>query len=61
MVNFSFVKKIKINWDEISEVKEYYFVFNDKYSGSQKPEKRIPDLKKLNPDIKFDIFLSGIN
>jgi len=49
--------KIKNNWDEISEIKEYYFVFNDNYEGStQKLEEAITELEKENNNIKFNIF-----
>jgi len=52
-------EKLKNGWDEISEIKEYYFVFNDKYTGStQRFESAISELKKNNPNIKFDIFLA---
>ena len=51
--------KIKNNWDKISEIKEYYFVFNDNYEGStQKIEKAITDLEKENNNIKFNIFIA---
>lgn len=50
-------EKLKKNWDKISEIKEYYFVFNDKYSGSiQKLEEAISELEKDNSGIKFYIF-----
>lgn len=50
-------EKLKKNWDETSEIKEYYFVFNDKYSGSiQKLEEAISELEKDNSEIKFYIF-----
>ena len=49
-------EKLKKNWDKISEIKEYYFVFNDKYSGSiQKLEEAISELEKDNSGIKFHI------
>ena len=49
-------EKLKKNWDKISEIKEYYFVFNDKYSGSiQKLEEVISELEKDNSRIKFHI------
>lgn len=52
-------EKLKNSWDEISKIKEYYFVFNDKYSGStQKLEEAISELKNNNSNIKFDIFLA---
>jgi len=50
-------EKLKKYWDETSEIKEYYFVFNDKYSGSiQKLEEAISELEKDNSGIKFYIF-----
>jgi len=52
-------QKLKAIWDEISEIKEYYFVFNDKYTGSAKNiEAAIAELERENPNIKFDIFLA---
>lgn len=50
-------EKLKMNWNEISEVKKYYFVYNDKNSGSiQKLEASITHLQKNNPGIEFEIF-----
>jgi len=50
-------EKLKKNWDEILEIKKYYFVFNNKYFGSiQKLEKAISELEKDNSGIKFHIF-----
>jgi len=49
---------LKANWSNITELKEYYFVFNDKYFGSKKPEGAIADLKITNPDIEFKVFLA---
>ena len=50
-------EKLKKYWDKISEIKEYHFVFNDKYSGSiQKLEEAISELEKDNSGIKFYIF-----
>ena len=51
-------KTLKENWGNISELKEYYFVFNDKYYGSQKPEEVIAELEKENPGIKLILFLA---
>ncbi len=54
-----FEKLQKSGWDKISNIKEYYFVFNDKYNGStQQLEKTISDLEKANPNIKFALFLA---
>lgn len=50
-------EKLKKNWDKILEIKEYHFVFNDKYSGTiQKSEEAISELEKDNSEIKFHIF-----
>lgn len=49
---------LKEQWDSISEIKEYYFVFNDEYKGSHKPEKVIAELEKENPGTKFKLFLA---
>lgn len=49
-------EKLKKYWDKFVEIKEYYFVFNDKYSGSiQKLEEAISELEKDNSGIKFHI------
>ena len=51
--------RIKEEWNDISEIKEYHFVFNDKYNGSiQLLEKEITILNKENPNIIFDLLLS---
>lgn len=51
-------QKLKENWSNIKELKEYYFVFNDKYFGSKKPEGAIAELKITNSDIEFKVFLA---
>ena len=51
-------QKLKENWSNIKELKEYYFVFNDKYFGSKKPEGAIAELKITNTDIEFKVFLA---
>ena len=51
-------KKLKNEWNDISEIKEYYFVFNDKYSGSKKTEIAISELAKEHPNIQFYTFLA---
>jgi len=52
-------EKLKNGWDEISKIKEYYFVFNDKGLGTtQKLEETISELEKNNPNIKFTLFLA---
>ncbi|MHA1723703.1 MAG: PIN domain-containing protein [Promethearchaeota archaeon] len=49
---------IKEHWNEISEVKEYYFVYNNEYSGSVlKLEEAITQLNRSNTNINFDLFL----
>lgn len=48
---------LKNKWDQISKIKIFNFVFNDKYSGlSRELEKAKVELKKNNPDIEFKIF-----
>jgi hypothetical protein len=51
-------QKLKENWNNITEIREYYFVFNDKYLGSQKPESEIVELEINNPHIVFKVFLA---
>lgn len=52
-------QKLKAKWNEISKIKEYYFVYNDKYDGSTIDlESAISNLKKDNPEIKFALFLA---
>jgi hypothetical protein len=50
--------KLKKNWNQVEEIKEYYFVYNDKYDGANKPEKVLADLRNENPNIKFELFLA---
>lgn len=53
-------EKLKKNWDGISAIKKYYFVFNDKYLGTVSPiEETLSFLRKSNPNIEFDKFLSS--
>ena len=52
-------EKLKKNWDEIETIKEYFFVYNDKYFGAKEPEKIITELKNDNPSIDFKLFLSN--
>lgn len=50
-------EKLKNNWNKISEVKKFYFVYNEKNSGSiKKLEAAITQLEKNNPAIEFEIF-----
>ena len=52
-------QKLKKEWSEISKIKEYNFVFNDKYGGSiQLLERAISNLKANNPNIEFKLFLA---
>jgi len=52
-------QKLKNEWNKISEIKEYKFVFNDKNSGSiQLLEEAISNLQNSNPTIKFGLFLA---
>jgi len=52
-------QNLKENWDKISEIKEYNFVFNDKYGGSiQLLEERISKLKENNLNIEFKLLLA---
>lgn len=52
-------EKLKKTWNKISEVKTFYFVFNDKMRGvSIEIEQALTELKTLNPGIKFKSFLS---
>lgn len=49
---------LKTEWDEISNIREYNFVFNDKYDGSvQLIEEALTILKTNNPTIEFKLFL----
>ena len=50
-------EKLKNEWNQISEIKKYYFVYNDKNKGSiQRLEETITILKKSNTNIEFEIF-----
>lgn len=50
-------EKLKTNWDQISTIKEYYFVFNDKDNGvSIEIENALSELRKKNAAIKFGVF-----
>ena len=54
-----FEKLQKSGWNEISNIKEYYFVFNDKYNGStQQLENAVSELEQAYPNIKFRLFLA---
>lgn len=49
--------KLKSSWNKISQIKEYYFVFNDKGQGvSIEIESALADLKPNNKKIKFGKF-----
>jgi hypothetical protein len=48
---------LKNKWSEISKIKAYNFVFNDKYHGSSiELERAAAELKNDNPNIEFNIF-----
>lgn len=50
-------EKVKKNWDKISTVKKYNFVFNDKEMGvGIEIEKALAELGKANPTITFQKF-----
>jgi tetratricopeptide (TPR) repeat protein len=50
---------LKKNWDKISTIKTYYFVFNDKGGGvSIEIESALSELKQDNPTIIFKEFLT---
>jgi len=52
-------QKLKNEWDEISNIKIYNFVFNDKYDGSvQLLEEAITILQTANSSIEFHLFLA---
>ncbi|WP_020590015.1 tetratricopeptide repeat protein [Desulfobacter curvatus] len=51
-------EKLKRNWNQVQEIKEYYFVYNDKYAGANKPEEALAELREKNPNIQFELFLS---
>ncbi|MCD4691850.1 MAG: hypothetical protein K8R79_02955, partial [Calditrichales bacterium] len=52
-------QKLKNEWNEISQIKEYNFVFNDKYGGSiQLLEEVISELNGNNSNIEFRLFLA---
>ena len=47
--------KLQESWDQISKIKEFYFVFNDKGHGSSIViENALAELSAANKDIKFD-------
>lgn len=50
--------KLQEGWSDVAEIKEYNFVFNDKYLGSVKSlELVITKLSIDNPNIKFQLLL----
>ena len=52
-------EKLKTSWDKISEVKKFYFVFNDKWGGSSiEVETALAELKADNPGIDSQPFLA---
>jgi len=51
--------KLMTNWDKISKIKKFYFVFNDKWVGSNiEIEASLAELKADNPEIDFQSFLA---
>ncbi|EKD28835.1 MAG: hypothetical protein ACD_79C00188G0006 [uncultured bacterium] len=51
--------KLQSKWTKISAIKEYNFVFNDKFGGSVLLlEEAMSNLKKSNPEINFNLFLA---
>ena len=51
--------KLKKNWDKISTIKIYNFVYNDKGAGiSIKIETALSELKQENPTIIFEKFIT---
>ncbi len=54
-----FKKLQSSGWEDIAEIKEYHFVFNDKYNAStQLLEQAITELKGDNPSVEFKLFLA---
>jgi hypothetical protein len=52
-------EKLKANWEDICKIKEYRFVFNDKFDGStQNIESAISRLSRSNKGTKFCTFLA---
>jgi hypothetical protein len=51
--------KLQRNWAHIAEVKEYYFVFNDRYQGANKPAMAIAELEAEYPDVEFKLILAS--
>jgi hypothetical protein len=50
-------ENLLINWNDVAEIKEYYFVYNDKYVGAKKPEISISQLQAKYSNIKFELLL----
>ncbi|MCC7304312.1 hypothetical protein IT418_02780 [bacterium] len=54
--NFS---RLKSTWGSFSDIKRYYFVFNNNFLGTfEDLEKALAELRNLNPDIEFHHFLA---
>lgn len=52
-------RKLQKEWAQTSSIKEYCFVFNDKYEGSvQMIEQAMTELKKDNLKVDFNLFLA---
>ena len=53
-----FTKLQESGWDQISNIKKYNFVFNDKGNGTTiEIEKALAELRSKNPSIEFNVFL----
>lgn len=51
-------QKLQAEWNEIANIKIFYFVYNDKRSGvSIEIERALAELKSMYPDIDFLLFL----
>lgn len=52
-------EKLKTAWDQISEIRTFYFVFNDKRGGiSIEIERALAELRTANTEIEFKPFLA---
>lgn len=52
--------RLKETWGQFSEIKKYFFVFNDEFRGTiEDIEKALAILKKSNPNIDFFTFTSN--
>ncbi|MDD8025444.1 MAG: hypothetical protein PHI34_02940 [Acidobacteriota bacterium] len=52
-------EKLKINWDEISRIRVFYFVYNDKFNGvGIEIDGALAELKRSNYEIEFKRLLA---